>query len=212
MFTDLDLANMKVTNRKVIILTCTNGYDWKCPHSSQWNLTSRSYGCSDQNIYICLFDASESIGLKVVFTGKCGPLDLSREGFRYILTPDLNQVPCTASRYQPFTFTTNGNSQCVLSKSVCNASGQILANNGSSSTDISCRCDYRRNYDYIIPPKNPCSCKPAEEDCSCYIRKCEDDKVMIAGKYLCDVCTHAILALLINFKMLLALSLVYTFG
>ncbi|VDI71063.1 Hypothetical predicted protein, partial [Mytilus galloprovincialis] len=103
--------------------------------------------------------------------------------FKYILTPDLNQVPCTASRYQPFTFTTDGNSQCVFSKSLCKASGQILAHNGSSLTDISCRCNYRHNYDYVIPPKDPCACKPSEEDCSCYIRKCEDDKVMIAGKY-----------------------------
>lgn len=65
---------------QVIILTCTNGYEKKCPHSSQWNFTSRSFECSDQNIYICLFDASESNGSKAVFTGKCGHLDLSREG------------------------------------------------------------------------------------------------------------------------------------
>ncbi|XP_071163602.1 uncharacterized protein [Mytilus edulis] len=104
--------------------------------------------------------------------------------FKYILLPDLHQVPCNSSRYQPFTFTTNGNSQCVLSKSLCKASGQVLANNGSSSTDIHCRCDYRQNYDYVIPPKDPCSCKPAEEDCSCYIRKCDEDKVMIAD-YRC---------------------------
>lgn len=121
-------------------------------------------------------------------------------GFRYILSPDLNQVPCTAGQYQPFVFTTNGNSQCVLSKSLCNASGQVLANNGSSSTDISCRCDYRHNYDYVIPPKDPCSCKPAEEDCSCYIRKCDDDKVMIAGKYQWSVWIHTEIALLLQFQ------------
>ncbi|XP_052072079.1 uncharacterized protein LOC127710315 isoform X6 [Mytilus californianus] len=168
----------------VTILTCTNGYDRKCPHSSQWNFTSRSYECSDQKIYICLFDAIKSYASKAVFTASCGPEDLSREGFRYIVTPDLHQVRCTASRYQPFTFTTNGNSQCVLSKSLCNARGQILANNGISSTDRSCRCDYTQNYDYVIPPKDPCSCKPAEEDCSCYVRKCDDDKEMIAD-YRC---------------------------
>lgn len=57
------------------ILSCTHGYDIKCPHSSQWNLTSRSYECAGQKIYICLFDA-----IKSVFTEICGPEDLSREG------------------------------------------------------------------------------------------------------------------------------------
>ncbi|XP_076095656.1 uncharacterized protein LOC143066729 [Mytilus galloprovincialis] len=168
----------------VTIFTCTHGYDVKCPHSSHWNFTSKSYECADQKIYICLFDGLKSDASKAVFTERCGPEDLSREGFRYIFSPNLHQVPCTAIRYQPFTFTTDGNSQCVLSKSLCKGSGQILANNGSLYTDTSCRCDYRHNYDYVIPPKDPCSCKPAEEDCSCYIRKCDGDKVMIAD-YRC---------------------------
>ncbi|CAC5425179.1 unnamed protein product [Mytilus coruscus] len=165
------------------ILTLTNGFDRKCPHSTQWNFTSRSFGCPDHKAYLCLFDRLKSNGAKIVFKEKCGLEDISREGFKYILTPNLYQVQCAANNYQPFTFTTNGNSHCVLSKSLCNARGQILAKNGSSITDRSCRCDYRRNYDYIIPPKDPCSCKPAEEDCSCYIRKCDDDEEMIAGKF-----------------------------
>ncbi|CAG2248903.1 unnamed protein product [Mytilus edulis] len=44
-----------------------------------------------------------------------------------------------------------------ISKSFCNASGQILSDDGSSSTDAQLRCDYRQNYDYVIPPKDPCS-------------------------------------------------------
>ncbi|XP_076098299.1 uncharacterized protein LOC143068263 [Mytilus galloprovincialis] len=163
----------------VTIFSYSNGYDKKCPHSSQWNFTSRSYRCADQKTYICLFDL-----LKSVFTETCGPEDVSREGTKYTLNPNLEQVPCDAIQYQPFTFTTNGNSQCAFGKSLCISSGQILASNGSSLADANCRCDYTRGFDYIIPPKDPCLCKPAEEDCSCYIRKCDDDKVMIAD-YRC---------------------------
>ncbi|CAG2216624.1 unnamed protein product [Mytilus edulis] len=115
----------------------------------------------------CLIASSDLI------SGHIGPLF---PGFKYILTPNPDQVPCAASQYQPFTFTTDGNSQCVLRKSLCKSSGQILAHYGNSSTDASCRCDYRQNYDYVITPKDPCSCKPTEEDCSCHIRKCDYDK------------------------------------
>ncbi|CAG2242268.1 unnamed protein product [Mytilus edulis] len=136
-------------------------------------------------IYICLFDLLKSYSTnKTVFTEICGPEDVSREGSKYILNPNLEQVSCNAIQYQPFTFKTNGNSQCALSRSLCKSSGQILASNGSSFSDASCRCDYTRSFDYIIPPKDHCSCKPAEEDCSCYIRNCDDDKVMIAD-YRC---------------------------
>ncbi|VDI28476.1 Hypothetical predicted protein [Mytilus galloprovincialis] len=170
----------------ITIFSYSNGYDQICPHSSQWNFTSSSSRCADQKTYICLFDLLKSkITNKTVITETCGHEDVSREGTKYILNPNLEQVPCDAIQYQPFTFTTNGNSQCALGKSLCKSSGQILASNGSSFADASCRCDYTRSYDYIIPPKDSCSCKPAEEDCSCYIRKCDDDKVMIAD-YRCS--------------------------
>ncbi|XP_076095652.1 uncharacterized protein LOC143066726 [Mytilus galloprovincialis] len=175
---------MTVNKLRLTILIYANGYDKKCPNSSQWNFTSKSYGCVDQKIYICLLDGLETNDTKTVYTGRCGPADISKEGSKYILKPDLDQVPCAASQYQPFPFTTDGNSQCIFGKSLCKSSGQILAKNENSSTDASCRCDYRHNYDYVIPPKDPCLCKPAEEDCSCYIRKCENDKIMIAD-YRC---------------------------
>lgn len=70
---------------QLTILTCANGYDikrydLKCPHASQWNFTSRSYGCSDQKMYLCLLDGLESDAAKSLFRGSCGPEDLSREG------------------------------------------------------------------------------------------------------------------------------------
>ncbi|VDI08504.1 Hypothetical predicted protein, partial [Mytilus galloprovincialis] len=160
-----------------IFLIHCNAFTWKCPDNSQWFLRSDNK-CKDQ-AYLCLFDTKNSIYKEICGKGE----EIGREGFKYILTPNPDQVLCAASQYQPFTFTTDGNSQCVLRKSLCKSRGQILAHYGNSSTDASCRCDYRQNYDYVITPKDPCSCKPTEEDCSCHIRKCDYDKVMIAGKY-----------------------------
>lgn len=99
-----------------------------------------------------------------------------------MLTPNPTEVDCFPKRYQPFTFSSVGNNQCVFGKSFCQSEGLIEASSGTTIEDRTCRCDYRQNYDYLIRPKDPCSCKPGEEDCSCYIRKCEDGKVMIAGK------------------------------
>ncbi|CAG2203956.1 unnamed protein product [Mytilus edulis] len=162
----------------LIFLHHCNAFTWKCPDNLQWFLRS-NYKCKDK-AYLCLFDIEHSTYKEICRKGE----EIGREGFKYILTPNPDQVPCNASRYQPFTFTTNGNSQCTLRKSLCKSSGQIVASNGSFFADASCRCDYTRNFDYIIPPKDPCSCKPAEEDCSCHIRKCENDRVMIAD-YRC---------------------------
>ncbi|CAG2198014.1 unnamed protein product [Mytilus edulis] len=155
-----------------------NAFTWKCPDRPQWFL--RADNKCKVKVYSCLYDTEHSTYKEICRKGE----DIGREGFKYILTPNPDQVPCAARQYQPFTFTTNGNSQCVFRKSLCKSSGQILANYGNSSTDVNCRCDYRQNYDYIIPPKDPCSCKPPVEDCSCYIRKCDDDEVMIAD-YRC---------------------------
>ncbi|CAC5425518.1 unnamed protein product [Mytilus coruscus] len=117
-------------------------------------------------------------------TKRCVCRKSSVFGRKYVLKPNPTEVDCFPRRYQPFTFSSVGNNQCVFSKSFCQAKGLTAASNGTTINDRTCRCDYRRNYDYIIRPKDPCSCKPAEEDCSCYIRKCEDGKVMIAD-YRC---------------------------
>jgi hypothetical protein len=69
-------------------------------------------------------------------------------GKKKLRSPGINVEDCLNNRYQPFVFTTNGNSDCVLLKSFCEEEGQVIANNGTSSTDRSCMCDYTRGYVY----------------------------------------------------------------
>jgi hypothetical protein len=40
-------------------------------------------------------------------------------------------------------------------------------------TDSTCRCDYKQGYAFVTVPRNKCSCRPSEEDCSCYMKKCQ---------------------------------------
>lgn len=86
--------------------------------------------------------------------------------------PLFNLAECNDGRYQPVVFTTHGNSECFLIKSKCSEEGQVLYSNGSSSVDITCRCDYTQGYAFVSKPKNSCFCLPSEEDCSCFRVNC----------------------------------------
>lgn len=57
---------------------------------------------------------------------------------------------------------------CVFEKSICNEEGQVIYNDNSTKDDRSCRCDYKKKYEFIKTPQNVCFCIPTVEDCSCY--------------------------------------------
>ena len=82
-------------------------------------------------------------------------------------------MPCNDAHYQPIPFVTTGNSDCIFRKSLCTEEGQILFSNGTTKTDSTCRCDYKQGYAFVTVPRNKCSCRPSEEDCSCYLKKCQ---------------------------------------
>ena len=79
---------------------------------------------------------------------------------------------CPLERYQPFPYNTNEINECIYLKSNCTEEGQIISDNGTTSRDSGCRCDYTKGYTYVSPPINPCNCHPVLEDCSCYAMKC----------------------------------------
>lgn len=101
-------------------------------------------------------------------------------GFKLVLRPNMINSQCAKSRYQPMTFRTTGNSDCVFSRSICTEEGLVVHNIGTNLSDTTCRCDYRNGYTFVIEPKNKCYCLPFEEDCSCYRRNC---RPLTQGKY-----------------------------
>ena len=137
------------------------------------NLELRSHNAS-----YCLM----KVVTKGVLTVMLYTFSLFFSGKKRLRSPGINVEDCSNNRYQPFIFTTNGNSDCVFLKSFCEEEGQVIANNGTSSTDGSCRCDYTRGYVYVTPPSDICSCVPSSEDCNCYLKPCANDEKMTAGK------------------------------
>ncbi|XP_071181892.1 uncharacterized protein [Mytilus edulis] len=147
-------------------------FDLQCPRSGHWEYRSEAIGCSNSDTYYCLFDF-----INEEYTENCTGPDFDQQGFRRVLRPGFDSEPCSSKRYQPFPFNTTGHSVCVYEKSVCSEEGQISYYTGTTLTDRTCRCDYRRGYEFIIRPKQTggCFCIPSEEDCSCVLKKCEKD-------------------------------------
>jgi hypothetical protein len=94
-------------------------------------------------------------------------------GRKRFYSKNFNSALCNDTRYQPIKFLTNGNSDCIFRKSLCTEEGQTLFSNGTTRTDSTCRCDYTQGYAFVTVPRSKCSCRPSEEDCSCYLKKCQ---------------------------------------
>ncbi|VDI21848.1 Hypothetical predicted protein [Mytilus galloprovincialis] len=112
--------------------------------------------------------------------------DYSAPGEKYVLTGSRRNVECNRNRYQPYSLWSNESNQCQFIKSPCSDEGQIIYRSDSTTDDASCRCDYRRGFDFVIQPKHKCYCKPFKEDCSCYIHNCDNGLYLDSGYN----CTH----------------------
>ncbi|CAG2231770.1 unnamed protein product [Mytilus edulis] len=110
-----------------------------------------------------------------------------KPGRKNVLRGGLDADICSSERYQPWPikFFTNISSNCIFLKSTCNEEGQVVYSNGNRNTDITCRCDYTRGYDFIVKPRKPCFCVPSEEDCSCYLKMCHDSSFVLSPDYGC---------------------------
>ncbi|CAC5398536.1 unnamed protein product [Mytilus coruscus] len=165
---------------KVYLLTatiyCMSSFELTCPDTSQWNFLSQSR-CSnnhDNPHYYCLYDANN-----LKFIEKCRKkTDFQRPGYKLVFRGSLDAIECATEYYQPFKFWTNVSSECLLRKSECTEEGQITIDNGNSTFDRICRCDYTRGYTFIKTPVHKCFCMSSEEDCSCHKRLCPIDHIL----------------------------------
>lgn len=117
-------------------------------------------------------------------------LYFSFKGNKYIIRGDIDGEPCEGNRYQPFKFKTDGYNKCIFEKSICNEEGQIVQNSGNTTVDTSCRCDYTKGYSFVIEPTHKCYCHPTQEDCSCFMKKCQGDEFLNPSEYNISFDTH----------------------
>lgn len=103
-------------------------------------------------------------------------------GKKYVIGVFRKNTDCDIWRYQPFKFWSNRLSQCVFFKSRCNEVGQSMPGFESASDDKVCQCDHNQGYAFINNTKDHCFCKPSEEDCTCYKKKCPSNYILTSGK------------------------------
>ncbi|CAC5388234.1 unnamed protein product [Mytilus coruscus] len=104
---------------------------------------------------------------------------------RPVYKGNIDAEKCAVDNFSPGSIKSNENDKCTFIKSLCTEEGQLAFKNGSTETDRSCRCDYRKGYDFIIAPINSCTCIPFDEDCSCYKKKCRDSSQVLTPDYIC---------------------------
>ncbi|CAG2213884.1 unnamed protein product [Mytilus edulis] len=128
-------------------------YDKRCPYQSEWKIKATT-ACIKLSNYYCIWDDYEK-----EYRKKC------------VLRGNLDSDECFSERFQPFTFTTEGYSDCIYKKSVCVDKGLVIHHNGSTKYNRKCRCDYARGYVFVQTPQYNSSCIPSQEDCSCFKKR-----------------------------------------
>ncbi|VDI42110.1 Hypothetical predicted protein [Mytilus galloprovincialis] len=152
----------------IIVTTPVLSYSkFECPSRTEWKFRAVS-NCNIPEGYHCLFNEN---------TNEFGEFCDTRSyndpaGHKLVLVGDLDRRDCEGTRYQPFSFSTNGMSSCIFEKTYCREEGQVIHTEGTADSDRQCRCDYTRSYAFIIKPKQSCYCVPSKEDCSCYKKPC----------------------------------------
>ncbi|CAG2209729.1 unnamed protein product [Mytilus edulis] len=159
----------------MLVHVCVS-FPLKCPEPAQWALRANGH-CADPSKYFCLKN-----DLIKGYSENCTRSDFQQPGRKAVLRGGIDAEICSVERYQPFPikFFTNASTNCIYLKSFCNEEGQVAYDPGNRNTDTTCRCDYRRGYDFLVKPNNPCFCKPLLEDCSCYLKTCSNSSYILS--------------------------------
>lgn len=99
-------------------------------------------------------------------------------GYKYVFQPNPNRDSCSLSRYQPFVFNTIGYSECAFLKSLCKNEGMETYTDGTTRSDRTCSCDTMRGFSFVGKQNHECYCNPSSEDCSCYRRINQNNRMI----------------------------------
>ena len=87
---------------------------------------------------------------------------------------------CPANRYQPIPKNSSEIFQCEYEKSVCDEEGEVKCDDGSTTTDRQCRCDYKQgwiaNIYAFINTKNKTCYFPRQVHRGCKKIPCSNDQ------------------------------------
>ena len=96
----------------------------------------------------------------------------------------IHTVPCHEGTFQRHPYESNTQCACNETKGHCNKTGQVVASNGSTTEDRTCRCDFRRGYKFSTKPSNECVCQSSSEDCTCIKEECKTEYRLSPGTWI----------------------------
>lgn len=108
-------------------------------------------------------------------------------GTKCVLRGNPDSEECVSARFQPFVFSTDGNSDCIYRKSLCEGKGLLIHHNGSSKDNRKCRCDIDCGYSFVSSPEDNSFCIPFQEDCSCLKNTSDESFIHFTGNRLIRV-------------------------
>lgn len=173
--------NTKLLTLIVLTTYTTTAFEFLCPHPSQRRFRAKGICNGTQmSSYSCLYDIYQHI-----FIETCNQtVDYVVRGERYVISGSRLGTPCSSDRYQPFNFWSNDQTQCYYQKSSCVEKGQFIYSQMSTIDDSACLCDYTQGFSFVTEPKDPCSCIPSQEDCTCFKRNCPEN-TKVSSDYKC---------------------------
>ncbi|CAC5415475.1 unnamed protein product [Mytilus coruscus] len=150
----------------------TTEYDKRCPYASEWKIKAKKL-CAELAKYYCIWDDFQK-----EYREFCRDKpDLWPIGKKCVLRGNLDSEECFPERFQPFVFSTEGTSDCIYTKSLCEDEGLVIHHNGSTAVNRKCRCDFDGGYSFVLTPQHNSFCNPFKEDCTCFRNTSEESSI-----------------------------------
>ena len=148
----------------------------KCVSTCPTKITPREFNCLNNLIYHIVRNNESCRYIEGCFVLQWVPA--GNATILDQLSGLINTVPCREGTFQRHPYKSNTQCACNETKGHCNETGQIVASNGSTTEDRTCRCDFRRGYKFSTKPPNECVCKSSSEDCTCIKEECKTGYIM----------------------------------
>ncbi|VDI53605.1 Hypothetical predicted protein, partial [Mytilus galloprovincialis] len=142
---------------RVALFSFTHAYQLNCPSVPHWKIRGNIL-CNSSFLYTCLFNTNTE-----KYNERCGiRRNVLGPGYHFVISGMLERRACGTDTFQPFPLHSNFSSRCVMRKSHCNGEGQVAYSTGTTTQDMSCRCNYNIKFAFVSKPKSKCFCVPSQ--------------------------------------------------
>ena len=115
----------------------------KCVSTCPTKITPREFNCLNNLIYHIVRNNESCRYIEGCFVSQWVPA--GNATILDQLSGLINTVSCREGTFQRHPYKSNTQCACNETKGHCNKTGQVVASNGSTTEDRTCRCDFSQN-------------------------------------------------------------------